>query len=76
MKGPPDRVISSAFYGRILREDKAKKQLLRSHLRNVAERTLESAKEAQPVRADEGQETKRWKENFHNTARLLVYCTT
>ncbi len=68
MKGPPDRVISSAFYGRILREDKAKKQLLRSHLRNVAERTLESAKEAQPVRANEGQETKRWKENFHNTA--------
>jgi CRISPR-associated endonuclease/helicase Cas3 len=41
---------------------------LRSHLRSVAQRALESARAAQHIRADEGQDSRRWKENFHKTA--------
>lgn len=68
MNRPSVRPNGSAFYGRILREDKTKKQALRSHLRNVAQRALEFAREAQPIRGNEGQDTKQWKEKFHNTA--------
>ena len=39
------------FYGRVLREDKAKRQPLKSHLRNVAETALQFAKEVQPMGA-------------------------
>jgi CRISPR-associated endonuclease/helicase Cas3 len=60
--------FSPQFYGRILREDKTKKQPLKSHLRNVAEKALEFAKAVQPLRPDDSPDIKQWKETFHNTA--------
>lgn len=57
------------FYGRVLREDKAMKQLLAVHLRNVAQRALESAREAQPIRTNEDQAVRQWREGFLNTAQ-------
>lgn len=56
-----------SFYSRTLREDKTKKQLLKSHLGNVAKKALEFAKDVQPLLPDESPDIKRWKEVFHNT---------
>ena len=56
------------FYGRVLREDKAKRQPLKLHLRNVAEKALQFAKDVQPMGPDDSQDMKQWKEAFHNTA--------
>jgi hypothetical protein len=57
-----------SFYGRILLEDKAKRQPLKSHLRNVAKKALDFAKDIQPIKSDDSPDTKQLKEAFHNTA--------
>lgn len=69
MKEHSDQPNSFSFYGRILREDKTRRQPLRSHLLNVAKRALESARDALPVRENDDQNVRQWKENFHKTAR-------
>jgi CRISPR-associated endonuclease/helicase Cas3 len=57
------------FYGRILPEDKTKRQPLKSHLQNVAERALLFAnKGAQPISSEDNQDIKQWKKVFHDTA--------
>lgn len=62
------------FYGRVLREDKAKRQPLRSHLRNVAQRALEFAKDVLPIQDNDNQEVRKWKKDFwittHNAGLL------
>ena len=55
------------FYSRVLREYVKKKQPLKSHLRNVAEKALKFAEEAQFILPDDNDEVKRWKRAFHST---------
>ncbi len=62
-----DQIDICRYYGRVLREDKTKRQPLKSHLRNVAEKALQFAKDVQPIEPDDSQEMKLWKEAFHNT---------
>jgi hypothetical protein len=56
-----------SFYSRILLEDKAKRQPLKSHLRNVAKKALEFAKDIQPINPDDSPDARQSKEAFHNT---------
>lgn len=68
MSAPLDQFDSCQFYSRIFRQDKSRKQPLKSHLRNVAEMALKFAEDTQPLRSSDTQGKKQWKEAFHNTA--------
>jgi CRISPR-associated endonuclease/helicase Cas3 len=68
MDNPPDEFKMYYFYSRILREDKSKKQPLKSHLHKVAEKALEFAKDMQPMGAEDSHEVNQRKESFYNTA--------
>jgi hypothetical protein len=69
-RNPPVQMDICRYYGRILREDRTKRQILKSHLYNVAEKALQLAKDSQPMGPKDSQDMKQWKEAFHNTAWL------
>src|SRR4030042_2977601 len=56
------------FYARLFLEDKAKRQPLKTHLRNVAKKALEFAKDIQPINPDDSPDARQSKEAVHNTA--------
>jgi CRISPR-associated endonuclease/helicase Cas3 len=68
MYNPSDEFKMYRFYSRVLLEDKAKKQPLKFHLRNVGEKALEFAKDIQPINPDDSPDARQSKEAFHNTA--------
>jgi CRISPR-associated endonuclease/helicase Cas3 len=68
MNRPLVRPNGVTFYGRTLREDKSKQQLLKSHLQCVAQRALDFARAAVPIHQNNSQDARQWRDNFHNVA--------